>query len=230
MRDDQIILPYLDEKGLDGKKICNNRQWLDRFKQNTKRKYEIDIGPLIKKETMTGTDEWNTKEEKMQQDFLWALGPEATHQKTKPEYRTDPDNIKIDNLKKPYNKFYLPKWKKTQEEIFLGKTNRYGHTRRTLGGEFTRFRKRMQISGIQHQITYIKIHNINHRQRTKEQTVERRRLRFSESSRTNTTKHIRPKEQKEHPTGSSDIKSEKYIKEEPTHKITYTGQNSTRSK
>ena len=31
---------------------------------------------------MPATEEWNTKQEKIQQDFLWELGPEATHQKT----------------------------------------------------------------------------------------------------------------------------------------------------
>ena len=75
-------LPCLDEKGLDGKKFYKYRQQLDQFKQYTKPKYEIDIGPLIKEETMTGT-EWNTKEENREQYFLWALGHETTHQKTR---------------------------------------------------------------------------------------------------------------------------------------------------
>ena len=80
MAEDRIKLPCSDEKGLDGKRIYSYRQWLDRFKQHTKQKNDIDIGPLIKEETITGT-EWNNKE-KIQQDFLWALGPEATHQLT----------------------------------------------------------------------------------------------------------------------------------------------------
>ena len=48
MTDDRINIPYLQEKGLDGQRIYNYQQWIDRFKQDTKRKYEIDIGPLIK--------------------------------------------------------------------------------------------------------------------------------------------------------------------------------------
>ena len=44
---------------------------------HTKMKYNIDIGPLINEGTIAKT-EWNTKEE----DFLWALGPEAKHQIT----------------------------------------------------------------------------------------------------------------------------------------------------
>ena len=38
------------------------------------------------------------KKEKLQQDFLWARGPEATHRKPRSEYRTEWDKIKIDNL------------------------------------------------------------------------------------------------------------------------------------
>ena len=60
---------------------------------------------------MTGT-EWNTKEEKIQQDFLWALGPEATHQMTPSEVRTDRHNIKVDKFIKCYNGYYLLKWNK----------------------------------------------------------------------------------------------------------------------
>ena len=73
-----------------------------------KRKNEINIGPLIKEEWMTGS-EWNTKEEKIQQDIFWSLGPGATHQITRHEIRTDPDNIKIDKIIKIYYRYYLPK-------------------------------------------------------------------------------------------------------------------------
>ena len=44
------------------------------------------------------------KEEKIQQDFLWALGPEATHQITQSENRTEPDNIKLEKLIKLYSR------------------------------------------------------------------------------------------------------------------------------
>ena len=43
---------------------------------------------------MIGT-EWNTEEEKMKEDFLWALGNETRHQVTQSEYRTDPEKKKI---------------------------------------------------------------------------------------------------------------------------------------
>ena len=73
MAEHRIKLPCMDEKEIDGKQIYNHRQWLEQFKQYKKRKHEIDLGPLIKKGTNTET-EWNTKEEKRQQDFFLALG------------------------------------------------------------------------------------------------------------------------------------------------------------
>ena len=71
---------------------------------------------------MTGTNDWNTKEEKIQQDLLWALGPEKMHQTTKSEFRTEPDNIKTDKPLKLCNRYYLPKKTYTnQKEIFWAK-------------------------------------------------------------------------------------------------------------
>ena len=58
---------------------------------------------------MTRNGEWNTKAKKIQQEYSWwALGPEATHQITKSDYRTDSDNIELDKLLKLYNRYYLP--------------------------------------------------------------------------------------------------------------------------
>ena len=44
---------------------------------------------------MSGT-KWGTKKEEIEQNFPWTLGPEATHQKTRSKYHTEPDKIKID--------------------------------------------------------------------------------------------------------------------------------------
>ena len=90
------------------KRIYNYRQWLERFEQHTKIKYDTDIGPLFKEEAMNGT-EWEVKEEKIQEDFLWALGLETAHQIIQSENRNEPDKIKIDKLIKLYNRYYLPK-------------------------------------------------------------------------------------------------------------------------
>ena len=50
---------------------------------------------------MIGT-EWEIKEEKIEQDFPWAFGPEPTHQITQSEYRTERDKIKFAKLYKLY--------------------------------------------------------------------------------------------------------------------------------
>ena len=63
MNEDRIQIPCLEENRLHGKKY-NYRQKLKRFKQFKKRKYDTDIRPLIKEETMTGT-EWDTKEARL---------------------------------------------------------------------------------------------------------------------------------------------------------------------
>ena len=65
----------------------------ERMEQYTKEN-DTDIGPLIKEDTMTGTER-DTKEGKIQQDFLWALGPEAMHQITRSEYRTEPNRSEL---------------------------------------------------------------------------------------------------------------------------------------
>ena len=102
------------------------------FKQYTKCKYEIDIGPLFGKETMTGTDESNTKDKKRQQDLLWALGPEATHQITRSKQRTNPGNFKIDKLIELYNRHYVPKRNKYKSRDFFWAKQRYRDIGRTL--------------------------------------------------------------------------------------------------
>ena len=92
MTDDRIQIPCLDESWVDVKRIYDYRQVLERFKQDTKRKYEIDTRQLIKEETITEA-EWNAKEEETHQDFLWEAGPEATHQILRSPYQTEPDKI-----------------------------------------------------------------------------------------------------------------------------------------
>ena len=109
MTADRIQTLCPDAKRINGKRIYNLQKRLERFKRYTKRKDDIvDIGPLIKEETITET-KWNRKEKKIQKDFHWALGPEATHQITRSEYGTEPDKIKIDQRIKLYNRYHLPK-------------------------------------------------------------------------------------------------------------------------
>ena len=103
----QIEVPNF-EATTDGKKIFTPKQWLERFRQYTKRKYKMDIAELIRGEEMT-QNEWATKENQIQDDFIWGLGPEALYQMTRAEYKTDPDKIAIKDLIRLFNEYFLPK-------------------------------------------------------------------------------------------------------------------------
>ena len=52
---EKIIEPNLETKATDGNTVFTPRQWLERFKQFTKREHEIDITPLLKGEEITAS-------------------------------------------------------------------------------------------------------------------------------------------------------------------------------
>ena len=85
-------LPNLEARVSDRNAILTPRQWLERIRQFTKREHEIDIAPLIKGGDIT---EWTGKEQLLQRDFIWVVGPEPLYQITRAEYKTKPDRIKI---------------------------------------------------------------------------------------------------------------------------------------
>ena len=59
-------------------------------------------------EKMTQAD-WATKENQIQDDFVWGFGPEALYQMTRAEYKTEPDKIAIEELIRLFNEYFLPK-------------------------------------------------------------------------------------------------------------------------
>ena len=83
------------------------------------KKYETDNGQLIEKEPTSGT-EWNTVKENKKEDFLWELGPEWTHQKTRCKNQTEAVNTDLAKLIKVYKRYYLPNKnkKKSQGDLF----------------------------------------------------------------------------------------------------------------
>ena len=81
-------VPNLEAKASDGNPIFTPRQWLERFRQFTKREHKIDIAPLVP---------------------IWGVGPGALYQITRAEYKTEPDSIKIKDLIRLYTEHYLPK-------------------------------------------------------------------------------------------------------------------------
>ena len=105
---EKIAVPNLEAKAADGNPVFTLKQWLERFRQFTKREHKIDIIPLIKGEEVTETG-WTGKEKSIQEDFIWGVGPEALYQITRAEYTTDPDSIKIKDLIPLFLEQYLPK-------------------------------------------------------------------------------------------------------------------------
>ena len=91
---EKTIVPILETKATDGNPVFTPRQWLERFKQFTKREHKIDITPLLKGEETTDCG-WTAKEQAIQEDFIWGVGPEALFQITRAEYKTDADSIKL---------------------------------------------------------------------------------------------------------------------------------------
>ena len=68
----------------------------------------MDIAELIRGEAITQAD-WATKENQIQDEFVWGIGPEALYQMTRAEYKTEPDKIAIKELIRLFNEYFLPK-------------------------------------------------------------------------------------------------------------------------
>ena len=102
------IIPNLEVRATDGNPVCTSRQWLQRFRQFCKREHRIDIASLLKREDVTDTGLIG-KEQVIQKDFLWGVGPEALCQTTWAEYKTEPDSIKVKDIIRLFTEFYMPK-------------------------------------------------------------------------------------------------------------------------
>ena len=102
------IVPNLETKATDGNPVFTPRQRLERFKQLPRWEHKIDITPLQKGEDITDSG-WGAKEQAIQENCIWGVGPEALFQITRAEYKTDPDSIKIKDLIRLYTEYYLPK-------------------------------------------------------------------------------------------------------------------------
>ena len=128
-----IKLPYLEDTGLDGKKLYTPRECTERFRHFTKRILNMDIKQILTDDTVPTGDQWDTKETKIRQNFICGAGPSAIGIITKGEFKTDPDTIKTDYLIQLFRENYMPKKNLPQLWRFLlGKTRRQRNTRRTL--------------------------------------------------------------------------------------------------
>ena len=184
-------VPNLEAKASDGNQLFTPRQWLERFRQFTKREHKIDITPLIKGEDITEAGWTAEKETNIQEDFIWGVGPEALYQITRAEYKTEPDSIKIKDLIRLYTEHYLPKHNTYHNRrLLLGKTIGKRDNRRILE-KTHRDRKGMQLRQyISRRITKIQIHDGDNRQETTGQTNERENIRDEENDRNDQTKNL----------------------------------------
>ena len=85
-----ILLPYLEDTGLDGKKIYTPKEWTERLRHYIKRIHAIDIKPALSGETMPTSTEWTAKESEIRQEFIWGAGPSAIETITKGEFNKTP--------------------------------------------------------------------------------------------------------------------------------------------
>ena len=79
----KIQLPYLEDTGLDGKKIYTPREWTERLPYYIKRIHNINIKQILTDDTVPTDGNWNTKEPEIRQDFIWGAGPSAIETITK---------------------------------------------------------------------------------------------------------------------------------------------------
>ena len=102
----KIQLPYLEDTGLDGKKIYTHKEWTRRIRHYIKRIHNIDIKPILTDDTVPTSDPWDTEEPEIRQDFIWGAGPSAFEIITKRQFNTDPDTIQTDKLIQ--REYYMP--------------------------------------------------------------------------------------------------------------------------
>ena len=161
----KIQPPYLEDTGLDGKKIYTPREWTERFRHYVKRINNIDIKQILTDDAVPIDANWDTKEPEIRQDFIWGAGQSAIEIITKGEFNTDPDTIKIEKLIQLFREYYMPKRTTyhSRGDFFWAKQ---GDTRGTLEktsntGNELRFQEHK--TGI---YPHIKIHHEYNRQKT----------------------------------------------------------------
>ena len=104
-----IQLPYLEDIGLEGKKLHTPKEWTERLRHYIKQIYNIDVKPALSGETIPTRNSWTEKELEIRQDLIWGAGPSAIANITKGEFNTDPNTINTKRLLQIFKDYYLPK-------------------------------------------------------------------------------------------------------------------------
>ena len=72
-----IQVPYLEDTGLDGKKIYTPKEWTEQLRHYIKQIFDIDTKPALSGETVPTSNRWTEKEPELRQDLIWGAGPSA---------------------------------------------------------------------------------------------------------------------------------------------------------
>ena len=95
-----IMLPYLEDTGLDGRNYIPPKNGPNDNGITKKRIHKIDIKPALSGEAIPTSNEWTTKKPEIRRDFIWGAGPSAKETITKGEFNKDPDTINTEKLNK----------------------------------------------------------------------------------------------------------------------------------
>ena len=98
----------LEAKASDGNAVFTPRQWLERFRQFTKREHRIDISQLLKGEDVTESG-WTGKEQLIQEEKISSGEWDLKHYIPRTVYKTEPYSIKIKDWL--FTEYYLSKRK-----------------------------------------------------------------------------------------------------------------------
>ena len=101
-----ILLPYLEDTGLDGKILYTPKGWTERMRHYIKR---IEIKPALSGETIPTNNGWTEKELIIRQDFICGAGPSAIETIPKGEFNTDPDMINTEKLIQLFKDYFVSK-------------------------------------------------------------------------------------------------------------------------
>ena len=172
-----ILLPYLEDTGLDGKKLYTPKEWTERMRHYIKRIHDIDIKPALSGETMPTNNGWT---EKTHNKTRFHLGSrtirDRNNLKRRIQHRSRHDqhwkiNTAIQRLLHAETQ-HLPE----PRRLLLGKTGRKWNTGRPLA-ETRITRKRLRIQRYQTgRPTNIKIHYHHYRQETTGNTNPRKNI------------------------------------------------------
>ena len=157
-----IQLPYLEDTGLDGKKLYTLKEWTERLRHYIKRTHDIDMKPALSGETIPTSNRWTEKESEIRQDLIWGAGPSSIGNIIKKEFNTDPDTINTKRILQLFKDYCIPKRSTYHSggDFFWAKQEE-NENPEIIGEKLVSLEKKLRIQG-HHQTrrpAYLKIHH-----------------------------------------------------------------------